>query len=293
VQTSGDDRYLYHAVIGRGPGSLGPSDTGSAKMVYVLDIGDLLAAGTGVQCNIDRITEVYDGGDEADCPDLVDVLEVPDNTSGGPHWGALDNFERQSDGTYVETRDEQRLAVSNYFVSRSGVDGNHKVCMVDIADSGELAFDRDFIDENEGTPCIDFNRTVWPHGAVGAAKPHSQLFVVRNDRIVGDSPLTAASTSDASTTDLEGAAAASDETAAEATATTEAATAAAAAAAPASLADDVAASGGALVDVTATPASSSPSGAERTVPWALAAAAAALAASVAIGSTSRLRRRDA
>ncbi|HEX2701237.1 MAG TPA: hypothetical protein VHM89_13640 [Acidimicrobiales bacterium] len=188
VQTSGDDRYLYHAVIGRGPGSLGAQDTGSAKMVYVLDVRKLLASGTSPSCSIDAISEVATGGQEADCPTLVDVLEVPDTTSGGPHWGALDNFARRADGTYSETATESRIAVSNYFVSRSGVDGNHKVCMVDIAGDGSLAFDDRFLDEHEGTPCVDFNRTAWPHGDTGGAKPHSQLFVVRNDRITTAPP---------------------------------------------------------------------------------------------------------
>jgi hypothetical protein len=129
---------------------------------------------------------VYEGGHEADCPSLVSALEIPDTTSGGPHWGALDNFEEQPDGTYRETRSEDRAAVSNYFVSRSGVDGNHKVCILDI-DHGKLSFDKDFRDEHEGTPCVDFNRTSWPHGEVGAAKPHSQLFVVKDALLADDS----------------------------------------------------------------------------------------------------------
>lgn len=182
VQTSGDDRFLYHAVIGRNPRSLGADDTGSAKMVYVLDIQKLIATGSPA-CNIDTIAEVYNGGAEADCPTLVDALEVPDTTSGGPHWGALDNFVKRGDGQYVETTNERRLAVSNYFVSRSGVDGNHRVCMVNIANNGKLSYDTRFIDEKEGTPCVQFNRRNWPHGRAGSAKPHSQLFVVRNNRI--------------------------------------------------------------------------------------------------------------
>jgi len=273
VQTSGDDRYLYHAVIGRGPGSLGAADTGSAKMVYVLDIQALLAAGTDTTCSIDTIQEVRLGGAEPDCPALIDALEVPDTTSGGPHWGALDNFAPNGDGTYSETRTESRFAVSNYFVSRSGVDGNHKVCMVDVAEGGDLEFDTTFIDENEGTPCVDFNRTVWPHGAVGGAKPHSQLFVVRNDRIVGDSPLAAADAGAAVGTEVTNAGPAVAEAAAVADPV-------AAAAAPATVADDVAAAGGGLVDVTPQPVSSS--GPARTaVPWALAAVGVGLVTSVA------------
>jgi hypothetical protein len=68
--------------------------------------------------------------------------------------------------------------VSNYFVARSGVDGNHRVCLVNVSRSGKLALDTSFRDEHEGTPCVNFNRTSWPHGDYGNAKPHSELFVV-------------------------------------------------------------------------------------------------------------------
>jgi hypothetical protein len=178
VQTSRDDRFLYHAVIGRNPGSLADNDPGVPKMVYVLDIQRLVAAGDDTTCAIDTLTEVWNGGAEGDCPGLVDAFELPDGTSGGPHWGALDNFERTGSGTWQEAEFESRMAVSNYFVARSAVDGNHKVCMIDIAKDGSLAMDTSFLDENHGTPCVDFNRDEWPHGVTGDAKPHSQLFVV-------------------------------------------------------------------------------------------------------------------
>jgi hypothetical protein len=178
LQTSPDDRYLYHAVIGRGPGALDSYDTGSAKMVYALDIRKLLAAGRSTRCSVDQIREVYDGGSEPDCPRLVSVLPVKDLTSGGPHWGALDNFARGADGYFHETEKIRRIAISDYFVARTGVDGDHKVCMVDVSATGHLSLDRSFRDENEGTPCVDFNRTSWPHGDYGNAKPHSELFVV-------------------------------------------------------------------------------------------------------------------
>ena len=183
VQTSHDDRFLYHAVIGRNAGALDPSDPGVPKMVYVLDIQALLAAGTSTTCSIDDLREVWDGGHEPDCPALVTAFPLPDGTSGGPHWGALDNFAPQADGKWAEVGFEHRVAVSNYFVARSGVDGNHKVCLLDIADNGTLSLDTNFRDEDEGTPCIDFNRTAWPHGNTGAAKPHSQLFVVPADHL--------------------------------------------------------------------------------------------------------------
>jgi hypothetical protein len=178
VQTSLDDRYLYHAVIGRKPGENGPADPGSTKMVYALDIQSLLAAGNSPQCSIDTLTEVHDGGAEPDCPRLASVLPFQDLTSGGPHWGTLDNFQLGQDGFYHETTDVRRISVANYFVARTGIDGNHKVYLVDVDATGNLALDRSFVDENDGTPGVDFNRRSWPHGDFGNAKPHSQLFVV-------------------------------------------------------------------------------------------------------------------
>ena len=182
IQTSLDDKYLYHAVIGRNAGALDDFDKGVPKMVYTLDIQKLLAAGSGTRCSINTIGEVYDGGAEADCPTVVSVLPIPDTTSGGPHWGTLDNFQRNGDGTWSETSDVRRIAVSNYFVARSAVDGDHKVCMIDVS-SGKLTLDTKFRDEDEGTPCVDFNRTVWPHGRTGNAKPHSELFIVPNAKL--------------------------------------------------------------------------------------------------------------
>src|SRR3954471_9159658 len=178
LQTSADDKYLYHAVIGRNPGSLSTDDTGVPKMVYALDIRKLLSAGTATTCSIDNIREVYNGGFESDCPSVSSVLPVSDGTSGGPHWGALDNFKKSGDGTFVETQQPGRIAYSDYFVARTGVDGNHKVCLATLSSDGKLTEDRSFIDENEGTPCVNFDRTNWPHGATGNAKPHSEMFVV-------------------------------------------------------------------------------------------------------------------
>ena len=170
-------------MIGRNPGSLDAYDTGSPKMVYSLDISRLVAAGTSFQCNLTSITEVYDGGAAPDCPRVVSVQSLPDGTSGGPHWGALDNFVRQPSGMFAETRTPSRIAVSNYFVARTGVDGNHKVCMLDLTPTGRLSLDTSFRDEDEGTPCVDFNRTSWPHGKTGNANPHSELFVVADNSL--------------------------------------------------------------------------------------------------------------
>lgn len=178
VQTSLDDRYLYHAVIGRSPGAQNGNDPGSTKMVYVLDIQRLLAAGNNPSCSITTLDEVHHGGAEPDCPALVDVLVFQDSSSGGPHWGALDNFTLGPDGFYQETTDVRRISVADYFVARAGIDGNHRVYLVDVSPTGQLSFDPSFVDQNDGTPGVNFNRTSWPHGDFGNAKPHSQLFVV-------------------------------------------------------------------------------------------------------------------
>ena len=184
VQTDPDDKYLYHAVIGRNPGAIDSYDQGIPKMVYSLDISKLMAAGTSTQCNIDTIAEVYAGGAEPDCPRVAGVFNLPDQTTGGPHWGALDNFERLPSGQFTETRNIRRIATSNYFVARTGIDGNHKVCMLNVTPTGQFSMDASFVDEKHGTPCVDFNRTDWPHGRAGNAKPHSELFVVRDDSLV-------------------------------------------------------------------------------------------------------------
>lgn len=182
VEVSLDDKYLYHVVIGRGPGAEDYDDPGGAKMVFTLDIQKLLAAGNDPDCVIDTIEEVSEGGKDPDCPELIDVLPFEDTTTGGPHWAATDNYARNGDGTYSETKTLKRLSVANYFVARTGIDGNHKVCMVDV-DNGELTLDEEFLDEKRGGACVNFNRTVWPHGEYGDAKPHSQLFVVAEDDV--------------------------------------------------------------------------------------------------------------
>lgn len=183
VQTSPDDKYLYQAVIGRGPGSIDPGDSGSAKQVYILDIQELLKAGTKPRCSIDTIQEVGSGGGEKDCPTLSDSFLVSDNTSGGPHWGTPDNFRIGSDGFYHQSEDVKRIAFANYFVARTNTDGNHQVCILDISKQGKLTLDDQFVDENTGASCVNFNRTSWPHGDYGDAKPHSMLFVVAEEDV--------------------------------------------------------------------------------------------------------------
>ncbi|GAA3335030.1 hypothetical protein GCM10020358_01690 [Amorphoplanes nipponensis] len=174
LQVSPDDKYLFHAVTGHQLGELGKIPSG---MVYVLDIQKLLASGNDPKCNIDQIEEGRVGGSEPDCPALVDVVPIADETSGGPHWGTLDHFRVGRDGKYHETTDVKRLAVSNYLSARLGMDGDHRLCMIDFV-GRDLSVDETFRDELTGQPCVDFKRENWPHGATGGANPHGVLFAV-------------------------------------------------------------------------------------------------------------------
>ncbi len=163
-----------------------------------------LAAGTGVQCNIDTITEVYDGGDEADCPISVDALEVPGQHLG---WPALGRARQLRAAARRHLRGDPRRAAASpcrttSCPARASTATTRSAWSTGPTDGQLSASTGDFIDENEGTPCIDFNRTVWPHGA---AARRSRTRSCSWSATTGSSvtpPLTAASTSDAPTTDL-------------------------------------------------------------------------------------------
>ncbi|RZT84582.1 hypothetical protein EV383_1429 [Pseudonocardia sediminis] len=181
VQTSEDDKTLYHAVIGRKAGTLGPEDKGTAGGVIALDIEKLVNSGDATTCSIDTTEEITAGGAEDDCPTLRSTQTInPDKKGDGPHWGALDNLSLGDDGFYHHDSQPDRLATANYFVARTGTDGDHRVCMVDIGEDGKLTQDESFKDENTDTPCVSFNRESWPHGDFGNAKPHSMLFVTND-----------------------------------------------------------------------------------------------------------------
>jgi hypothetical protein len=178
TQVSHDNRFLFHAVGGRNPGSTNTFDNGSPKMVYVINIENLVrhAQQTGtVDCSIDSGRELGQAhGDEADCPTLAGVLTVDDNTSGGPHWAALDNHTLTPQGTPT------RLMFCDYFVARTGYDGNHRCYMANVdPQTGALSYDTAFRDEFNGALGIDFNRKDWPnHPDAGFYKPHSMVWVV-------------------------------------------------------------------------------------------------------------------
>jgi hypothetical protein len=184
IQTSPDDKTVYHAIVGRQKGTLGPNDPGTAGGIIAIDVSKLVDAGTHAQCEIRTVKDAQDGGSDSDCPKVKSVVTINPNTpAGGPHWGALDNLKLGGDGYYHETDQPRRIASANYFVARTGLDGDHKVCMTDISKDGKLSLDTSFRDENTGQPCVSFNRKYWPHGAFGNAKPHSMLFVTSDDDI--------------------------------------------------------------------------------------------------------------
>ena len=86
---------------------------------------------------------------------------------GGPHWLTM-----SADGT--------RVAVSDYGVDVPTFvqDGDHRVYVVRLdPSSGRLRIDGAFRDELTGEVGVDFNRTRWPHGDTGPARPAGLLFV--------------------------------------------------------------------------------------------------------------------
>ena len=94
-------------------------------------------------------------------------LDGGSETGAGPHHLAMG-----ADGT--------RVAVSDYTASVPGrtQEGDHRVHMVRIDPAtGRLRLDTAFRDEATGTVGVDFNRTTWPHGATGPARPAGLLFV--------------------------------------------------------------------------------------------------------------------
>ncbi|MGH2831083.1 MAG: hypothetical protein ACRDJM_11425, partial [Actinomycetota bacterium] len=183
IQTSPDDTLLFHAIIGRKPGALGPADPGVPKMVYALDIRSLVAVPpaewtveNASVCTISERDEVFEGGFEPSCPGATGAVRIDDASSfGGPHWGAIDNFSLAPPGGRIST--VTRIAASNYFVARSGINGDHRICMINVGSDGRLSLDSGFRDENSGESCVNFDRMDWPHGAEGSAKPHSMLFI--------------------------------------------------------------------------------------------------------------------
>jgi hypothetical protein len=71
-----------------------------------------------------------------------------------------------------------RLVFSDYFVSRTGVDGDHRLYTVDVSPAGQLSYDESFRDEKTGALGVNFNRRDWPGSPdAGFYKPHSMVWV--------------------------------------------------------------------------------------------------------------------
>jgi hypothetical protein len=219
IQTSPNNRWLFHSVQGRVPLADNYFDQGSQKMIYLLDISHLVADGEkGVEtCNMNatdpktgikqalEIASVMNNivptgnpnndtaqyaqnpaTEVADCPVLDDVLIVHDPTSGGPHWADLDNHTVDANGYPT------RLAFDDYFVARTGVDGDHRLYVADISRSGNLTYDRSFIDEQNGSLGVDFNRADWPGIPDGGFyKPHAMTWICPPTDCADDIPAAA------------------------------------------------------------------------------------------------------
>jgi hypothetical protein len=192
VQVAPNNRVLFHSVIGRTPLSDNYFDQGAVKQIYDIDISKLITDGQkgNVICDlangihtagydltgIQVFNQIAQGKQVADCPHLISSLIVPDVTSGGPHWAALDNQSIDQNGL------PYRLAFSDYFVARSGVDGDHRMYVVDVSPTGQLSYDNTFRDENTGALGVNFNRRNWPGSPdAGFYKPHSELWVCPPD----------------------------------------------------------------------------------------------------------------
>jgi hypothetical protein len=94
-------------------------------------------------------------------------LDTGTGRPGGPHGLTMG-----ADGT--------RVAVSNYTVDVPGymVDGDRRVYIVRLdPTSGRLRLDGAFRDENTGEVGVSFERSRWPHGETGPARPSGLLFV--------------------------------------------------------------------------------------------------------------------
>jgi hypothetical protein len=219
VQTSPNNRWLFHSVQGRVPLADNYFDQGSQKMIYLLDISHLVADGEkGIEnCNMNAVdpktgikqaleiaqimNNIVPSGNPnndtaqyaqnpstevGDCPVLDDVLIVHDPTTGGPHWADLDNHSIDPNGYPT------RLAFDDYFVARTGVDGDHRLYVADISRDGNLTYDRSFIDEENGSLGVDFNRADWygvPDG--GFYKPHAMTWICPPTDCSDDNPYAA------------------------------------------------------------------------------------------------------
>lgn len=204
-QVTKNNRFFYRAVQGRTPLSNAFYDQGAHKMVYNINIEKLMASAADgkVECNltqgvdlngdgkishgdretgIDIFRRLAEGETVSDCPTFNDSIIVDDRTTGGPHWGALDNHTTAPNGNPT------RMVFSDYFVARLGVDGNHRMYVVNIdPKTQKMSFDKNFRDEMTGAIGVDFNRRNWPGSPdAGFYKPHSMLWICPPDVCTDD-----------------------------------------------------------------------------------------------------------
>jgi hypothetical protein len=192
MQASRNNRFLYRIVNGSQPSLENLSSGGQPnKGVYNLNISRLIRSAQDghVKCDLMRgvdltgdgkidltptqmLRRMAKGRQVADCPRFVSALNVDDRTTGGPHWGAIDNHSLTASGNPT------RLVFSDYFVARSGIDGNHRMYSVNInPKTGKMSYDHAFRDQVTGNFGFDFNRHNWPgNPGVGYYKPHSMLW---------------------------------------------------------------------------------------------------------------------
>jgi hypothetical protein len=136
-----DDRYYVTALSGR-------------QQVVMLDLSDPLRPRSQASVRLDR--DPAPSGRQAGR-----------SRTGGPGGLAM-----ASDGS--------RIAVANYTMEAPTYrrDGDHRLYMLRLdAEEGQLRIDNAFRDETTDEVGLDFNRTRWPHGATGAARPRGLLFV--------------------------------------------------------------------------------------------------------------------
>jgi hypothetical protein len=177
IWASQNDRFLYHTIMGRHKGTLGPSDPGAPGGVIALDISKLVSE-ESPECDLHSKQKADD------CPTLAGAAGInPHHPGKGPHFGNADNFELGPDGRYQETDQPRRLSMTDYFVARSGHDGDHKLWMTLVNEDGQISVDKGFNDTFVRQPGWDFNRGTWPHGPFGNAKPHHSLFVVADNDV--------------------------------------------------------------------------------------------------------------
>jgi hypothetical protein len=199
MQVSRNNRWMFRAVTGQAPNIENITDRGQrVKVIYDVNVAALVKSaqdgqiacdlGRGIDTDgdgridlaaADAVKRVAQGEQVADC-----TVTVDDPTSGGPHWGAIDNHSLTADGFPM------RLVFADYFVARSGVDGDHRLFLVDVDPStGKLSYDSGWRDEVTGRLGTDFNRTDWPgNPGAGFYKPHSMVWVCPPGICTADSP---------------------------------------------------------------------------------------------------------